>query len=102
MFEGSCNRTWALVMIGPFPHYQTGALFFRQQWELRGLAPLRCENNMQNCSAKDSYIDGGRHYAFAAVFAESVQDTPLADLWWACGKQWGLRNTTRKLDREVC
>ncbi|XP_076120843.1 uncharacterized protein LOC143101434 [Alosa pseudoharengus] len=30
------------------------------------------------------------------------QDIPLADLWWACGRRWGLRNTLPKYWRGKC
>lgn len=39
---------------------------------------------------------GGRKYIPTNVLLDCPQDTPLADLWWACGKGLGLRNTLPK------
>ena len=84
VFEGTCNRTWALRLVGPF-YRKLGTPFYKQQWELRGLVPLRCNVSLQNCSAKDKFIDSGRPAMFGKAFTQSIQNVPLADIWWACG-----------------
>ena len=92
VFEGNCNRTWTMVTTGPFNTTTGTSVFYRQAWELRGMVPLRCVAG-QACTKQDKFIDKKRNYMYADKFPYLLQDAPLADLWWACGKEWGLRNT---------
>ena len=81
VFEGTCNRTWVLN------------LAMRGEFMLKETPVPRCSKEGKQCSRKDRYVDRYLDFDFARHILRSPMDIPLADLWWACGKEWGLRNT---------